>query len=182
MKVNMYMMQEVQVVQVDENDNDIRFVPKLEAHYSGVLHRAVSVLIFDTSGRWMLQKRADNKYHSSGLWSNTCCSHPFPNEDVKVAAERRLLEEMGIYCPLKKQYSFQYKAEFENGLIEHELDHVFVGVTDDTPNPNHEEVSEWKMISTDDLKRELKKNPEEFSEWFKMIVPEILKTYYPIVA
>ena len=176
------MTQEVQVVQVDEYDNDIRFVPKLEAHYSGVLHRAVSVLVFDYTGRWMLQKRANDKYHSNGLWSNTCCSHPFPNEDVKVAAERRLYEEMGLNCPLKKQYSFQYKAEFDNGLIEHELDHVFVGVTDDIPNPNHDEVSEWRMISTEDLERELIERPEDFSEWFKIIVPEILKTYQPKVA
>lgn len=175
-------MQQVQVVQVDENDNDVKFVPKLEAHFSGVLHRAVSVLIFDRDGKWMLQKRASDKYHSSGLWSNTCCSHPFPYEDAKVAAERRLHEEMGISCPLEKQYSFQYRAEFDNGLIEHELDHVFVGITDDIPNPNPEEVSEWRMISTTELENELRENPESFSEWFKIIVPKIINTYQPIVA
>ena len=175
-------MQQVHVVQVDENDNDIKFVPKLEAHFSGVLHRAVSVLIFDRNGKWMLQKRANDKYHSSGLWSNTCCSHPFPNEDVKVAAERRLHEEMGISCSLVKRYSFQYKAEFDNGLIEHELDHVFVGITDDVPNPNPEEVSEWRMISTAELEKELRDNPEIFSEWFKIIVPEIINTYSSKVA
>ena len=175
-------MQEVHVVQVDEHDNDIKFVPKLEAHYTGVLHRAVSVLIFDNKGRWMLQKRAMDKYHSSGLWSNTCCSHPYPNEDVKIAAERRLHEEMGLSCYLEKQYSFQYKAEFENGLIEHELDHVFIGITDEIPNPNPEEVSEWRMISTEDLERELSEFPEIFSEWFKIIVPQIINSYYPKVA
>ncbi len=167
-------MKESMVIRVDEMDNEIGLMPKLDAHRSGVLHRAISILVFDSHGNWMLQKRANGKYHSAGLWSNTCCSHPLPNEEIEAAAKRRLFEEMKLSCELKKRFSFLYKAEFENGLIEHELDHVFYGFSDNTPDPDPEEASEWRMISTEKLMEELNRKPEDFSEWFKLIVPKVV--------
>ena len=160
------------VIQVDEKDEVLGFIPKLEAHQTGVLHRAVSVLIFNSDGDWLLQKRADHKYHSAGIWSNSCCSHPFPNEEVIDAASRRLQEEMGISCNLVKEFSFHYKAEFGNGLIENELDHVFFGISNETPKPDPAEVSEWRMITTEELEEEIRQSPENFSEWFKIIIPK----------
>jgi len=162
-------MSEPLVVQVDEFDNELNYIPKMAAHRQGILHRAISVLIFDSNENWLLQKRAYNKYHSGGLWSNTCCSHPYPNEELVAAAERRLQEEMGILCNLEKRFSFQYKVIFDNGLIEHELDHVFIGFSDDIPIPNSSEVSDWRLISTKDLEKEINMTPEKFSEWFKLI-------------
>ena len=161
------------VIHVDEKDNVLGFVPKLEAHQTGILHRAISILVFNSDGDWMLQKRADHKYHSAGLWSNTCCSHPFPHEDIKDAAIRRLKEEMGLSCELVKEFSFIYNAEFDNGLVEHELDHVFIGISDDFPNPNPAEASEWRMISDEELDNEIRLSPEKFSEWFKLIIPKV---------
>jgi len=160
---------------VDENDEILGFVPKLKAHELGLLHRAVSVLIFNTRGEWLLQKRAKNKYHSGGLWTNTSCSHPYVDEDVETAAHRRLQEEMGLKCKLKKSFRFHYKSKLENGLIEHEIDHVFIGITDELPIINSEEAEDWKYISESELSRELNKEPEKFTSWFKLIFEKMEK-------
>jgi len=157
------------VLHVDENDNVIGIVPKLEAHKKGLLHRAVSVLLFNSKGEWLLQKRADEKYHSGGLWSNSCCSHPYPQEEVKDAAERRLKEEMGIDCSLTKMLAFTYYAELDNDLIEYEVDHLFIGISNELPVLNKDEVSEFRYISSEELKNELTLNPGQFTEWFKII-------------
>ena len=174
-------MIEPNVLHVDENDNVIGLVPKLQAHKEGLLHRAVSVLLFTKSGDWLLQKRASEKYHSGGLWTNTACSHPYPNEDVKDAAERRLKEEMGLDCDLSKLYSFTYYAELDNDLIEHEIDHLFYGICDDLPSPNENEVSDFKYISSEDLNNDMKENPENYTEWFKIIHSEVLNIEIPNV-
>lgn len=169
-------MIEAKVMHVDKNDNVIGIVPKLKAHQEGLLHRAVSVLIFNENGDWLLQRRANEKYHSGGLWSNTCCSHPYPNEDVTKASHRRLLEEMGMKCNLTKMYSFTYRAELDNDLIEYEIDHLFSGITNDLPQINTDEVSEFKYISGEELQSDLIKNPQDYSEWFKIIFNEVHNT------
>lgn len=163
-----------QVVLVDENDDEIGLMPKLEAHQKGVLHRAFSVFIFNTNGEMLLQQRAYGKYHSEGLWSNTCCSHPFPDEGPLVGAKRRLNEEMGIHSPLHFLYSFRYEATLDNGLIEHELDHIFWAVSDETPRINLEEVLAYKYIPVDALRTDIKERPELYTEWFKICLDDVL--------
>jgi isopentenyl-diphosphate delta-isomerase len=157
-----------QVVLVDEQDNEIGTMEKLQAHLEGNLHRAVSVFIFNSNNDLLLQQRADGKYHSANLWSNTCCSHPRPGEAIHDAANRRLNEEMGLACELKKVFNFVYKADLDNNIIEHEFDHVFTGITDTVPVPEPEEVGAWKYISPDDLDMDIKINPENYTEWFKI--------------
>jgi isopentenyl-diphosphate delta-isomerase len=164
-----------QVVLVNENDDEIGLMPKLEAHQKGALHRAFSVFIFNTNGELLLQQRAYGKYHSEGLWSNTCCSHPFPNEGTLTGAKRRLNEEMGIQSPLYFLYSFRYEAAMENGLIEHELDHIFWAVSDETPRINPEEVLDYKYISPDDLRLDMKERPDLYTEWFKICLDDVLE-------
>jgi len=166
-------MKDPMVLHVDEQDNVIGFVPKLQAHQEGLLHRAVSILLFNEKGEWLLQKRADEKYHSGGLWSNSCCSHPYPHEEVQDAAQRRLIEEMGIDCSLKKMYSFTYRAVLDNELTEHEIDHLFFGISSDLPKINEDEVSEYKYISKEDLEKDIMLYPETYTEWFKIIYADI---------
>jgi isopentenyl-diphosphate delta-isomerase len=161
------------LILVDNNDNQIGFLDKLSVHRSGVLHRAFSVFIFNLNGDLLLQQRALNKYHSPGLWSNSCCSHPHLNEITSVACNRRLEEEMGIICSMKFAFSFVYKAKFENGLTEHEFDHVYFGISDDSPTPNPEEVKSWKYISMQDLKINILKSPEKYTEWLKICLPKV---------
>lgn len=161
------------VVLVDPLDNDIGVLEKMEAHTSGKLHRAVSVFIFDSEGRWLIHKRASEKYHSAGLWTNTCCSHPKPGESVLAAATRRLKEEMGMTCKLQHQFSFVYRAELDHNLIEHELDHVFIGHSDAIPMPSPAEVAEWKYITTEELEEALANKGDHFTEWFKLIYPRL---------
>ncbi len=158
------------VVLVDPSDKEVGTMEKMQAHLSGQLHRAISVLVFNAKGEWLLQRRNPEKYHSKGLWSNTCCTHPFPGETYLDAANRRLIEEMGIKVQLKDAFNFIYKAELDAGLMEHELDHVFVGLSDSDPEINLEEVVEFKWISTDDLLSELREMPEKYTAWFKIIV------------
>lgn len=158
-----------EVILVDENDNAIGTMEKMEAHRKGVLHRAFSVLLFDESGKLLLQKRSSNKYHSSGLWTNTCCSHPLPGESLEGATRRRLREEMGIDLQPVFSYSFIYKAKLNEGLYEHELDHVFTGVFNDTPPVNREEVADWKYVDVSWLKADMLQNPQHYTEWFKLI-------------
>ena len=136
------MMEEV--ILVDENDRELGFMEKMEAHEKALLHRAFSIFVFNKKGDLMIHQRAFSKYHSGGLWTNTCCSHPRKNESVEQAAHRRLMEEMGMTCSVDFQFKFTYKASFNNGLIEHECDHVFFGITDDLPGPNPSEVDDFK--------------------------------------
>lgn len=155
------------VVLVDTADCVMGIMEKLEAHQKGMLHRAVSVFIFNQKGEWLLQQRALNKYHSPGLWSNTCCTHPQPDESYREAASRCLMEEMGMDCVLSEISPLLYKAEFDNGLTEHELDHVFIGVTDSLPLINKDEAHDWKYISYDKLQIDLWLNPTKYTVWFR---------------
>ena len=160
------------IILVDENDNELGLMEKLEAHQKGLLHRAFSVFLLNDSNQLLLQKRALNKYHSPGLWTNTCCSHPRKNEKIIDAAHRRLFEEMGIKNDLKPFTSFIYKAEFDNGLIEHEFDYVVVGSFIGDPIINKLEVCDWKWEDLDLLKTKLNTNPNDYTEWFKIIFLE----------
>ena len=168
-------MSEVQVILVDEHDNEIGLAGKMQAHRSGLLHRAFSIFIFNSKGEMLIHRRAFDKYHSAGLWTNACCSHPLPHEAILDAAIRRLNEEMGMSCNLEWKFSFVYFANLEHGLIEHELDHVFMGVTDDLPIPNPDEVSEWRWTSMPMLEREIKSSPKRFTAWFKLALPKVIK-------
>jgi isopentenyl-diphosphate delta-isomerase len=163
------------VILVDENDRAIGTMEKMEAHRKGVLHRAFSVLLFNSKGELLIQKRSGNKYHSAGLWTNTCCSHPRPDETLPEAAMRRLQEEMGIQVDVEPLYSFIYRVNLDGGLIEHELDHVLIGHFDGEPELNHDEASAWRYASMAQLKQEALENPSEFTHWFKLILqhPEI---------
>lgn len=156
------------VILVDNKDNPIGLAPKLDAHEQGLLHRAFSVFVFNSQGKLLLQQRALDKYHSAGLWSNTCCSHPKIGETNLNAATRRLMEEMGMECKLTKGFEFIYKTSFDNGLTEHEYDHVFIGQSDSKPIINKDEVNSWKYYSIEEIDIELIKNPEKFTTWFKI--------------
>ena len=162
-------MKKENVVLVDRNDNPMGLMPKLEAHEKGVLHRAFSVFILNQKSQLMLQRRALDKYHSPGLWTNTCCSHPRESESNIEAGVRRLKEEMGFTTPLKPMFSFIYKSKFDNGLTEHEFDHVLLGYYDKQPFINKIEVSDWKWMSLDKIILEIKNKPEDFTVWFKII-------------
>jgi isopentenyl-diphosphate delta-isomerase len=159
-----------QVILVDEMDNQVGTMEKMEAHRKGLLHRAFSVLLFDSDGRLLLQKRAAGKYHSSGLWTNTCCSHPAPGENLAEAARRRLMEEMGIDVKPTFSHSFIYRAELGQDLIEHEFDHVFVGIFDGNPVLNKNEVEDWKFVELNWLKQDMAANPDQYTVWFRLIV------------
>lgn len=161
------------LILVDNNDREVGFMNKLSVHRAGVLHRAFSIFIFNTKGEFLLQQRADGKYHSAGLWSNTCCSHPIKGEEFEATIARRLKEEMGIICKTQFQFSFIYKAVFENGLIENELDHVYFGTIDDIPKPDIEEVKDWKYMNLQELKNEIHAHPESFSAWLKVCFPKV---------
>jgi len=159
-----------EVILVDEHDNALGVLGKLEAHLTGRLHRAISVFIFNSQGELLLQQRAAGKYHSAGLWSNTCCSHPRAGESSLAAARRRLQEEMGLDCPLTFRYSFIYKAELDHGLTEHEYDHVFFGASDAVPIPDPAEVGAYRYISLDRLNMYIEQQPEHYTEWFKLCI------------
>ncbi|MDA9587497.1 isopentenyl-diphosphate Delta-isomerase [Flavobacteriaceae bacterium] len=162
-------MKEEKVVLVDTEDNPIGTMPKMEAHEKAVLHRAFSVFILNEKGELMLQQRALHKYHSPGLWTNTCCSHQREGEGNIEAGKRRLKEEMGFSTSLEALFSFIYKAPFDNGLTEHELDHVLLGYYKEPPMINLEEVAAWKWMNLDTVAKALEENPEEFTVWFKII-------------
>ncbi|WKZ58364.1 MAG: isopentenyl-diphosphate Delta-isomerase [Cyclobacteriaceae bacterium] len=163
------------VILVDEHDRAIGTMEKMEAHQKGVLHRAFSVLLFNSKGELLIQKRSAGKYHSAGLWTNTCCSHPRPEETLSDAATRRLQEEMGIKVDVELLYTFIYKVNLDGGLIEHELDHVLIGHFEGEPELNRNEASDWRYASIAQLKHEMQENPGEFTHWFKLILshPEI---------
>ena len=168
-------MVEDKVILVDSNDNQIGLMPKLEAHKKGVLHRAFSVFIFNNDGELMLQRRALTKYHSPGLWTNTCCSHQRDGETNIISGKRRLNEEMGFDTELFEKTSFIYKAKFDNGLTEHEFDHVLVGSYNHSPIINSTEVDSWKWMSMDNVKKDIKDHPENYTAWFKIIFEKYYK-------
>lgn len=161
------------VILVDSNDVVQGVMEKMQAHVTGSLHRAISVFVYNSKGEFLLQKRALEKYHSAGKWSNTCCSHPRPQESNIDAATRRLKEEMGLDCDLKEWFKFTYRAEFENGLVEHEFDHVFIGTTDVLPQPNPEEVASFRYITTEALISDIDRNPERYTPWFRLCLERI---------
>jgi isopentenyl-diphosphate delta-isomerase len=163
-----------EVVLVDESDQEIGLMEKIQAHKEGRLHRAFSVLVFNDKGEMLIHKRDSNKYHCGGLWTNACCSHPRKNEIPEEAAKRRLQEEMGFTIPVQFVDSFVYKASFENGLTEYEFDHLFVGRYSKAPQPNKSEVEDWKYISIEELKIDIKSNPHKYTAWFITIVNEHL--------
>ncbi|UXX78246.1 isopentenyl-diphosphate Delta-isomerase [Reichenbachiella carrageenanivorans] len=166
-----------EVVLVDEQDNAIGTSEKLAAHKQGKLHRAFSIFIFNTDGEMLLQQRAIDKYHSGGLWTNACCSHPRPNEVTLNAAKRRLSEELGMQTELSHLFSFLYKADFENGLIEHELDHVFVGIANEVPALNEQEAMAYKYINITDLLHDVQNQPNQYTFWFRKIVEEVIEKH-----
>ena len=168
-------MIEDKVILVDNNDNQIGLMPKLEAHEKGVLHRAFSVFIFNNDGELMLQRRALTKYHSPGLWTNTCCSHQRDGESNISSGKRRLNEEMGFDTKLFEKTSFIYKAKFDNGLIEHEFDHVLVGNYNHSPIINSIEVDSWKWMSLENVKKDIKDHPGNYTAWFKIIFEKYYK-------
>lgn len=168
-----------EVVLVDSNDIELGTMEKLEAHEKGLLHRAFSVFLFNDKGEMLIQKRADTKYHSAGLWSNSCCSHPAKNETIEEAAKRRLVEEIYIETELKKLFSFEYRAELNRNLVEHELDHVLIGFCNSFQKINPEEVSEMKFVSMNELKEDLAKFPENYTAWFKIIINTYWDNFTP---
>jgi len=156
------------VILVDKNDNMVGIAEKMDAHKNPKLHRAFSIFIVNSGGELLIQKRAEKKYHCPGLWANTCCGHPWPGESLEAATHRRLQEEMGFDTELEEVFSFIYNSEFDNGLTEKEFDHVFIGKWDGTPKINLEEASDYKWISKDILTKDIKKNPEIYTTWFKI--------------
>ncbi|WP_410220709.1 isopentenyl-diphosphate Delta-isomerase [Pedobacter sp.] len=167
-------MERNKVILVNENDQVLGEMNKLEAHQKGLLHRAFSVFIFNSKGELLLQQRAAHKYHGAKLWTNTCCSHPQLNEDMRMGAEERLKYEMGLKCNLKFLYSFIYKAEVENNLIENEYDHVFIGLSDDEPTINKEEVQDYKWMNLNKVLEDINLNPEVYTYWFKAALPKVI--------
>jgi len=161
------------VILVDERDTAVGIMEKMEVHQKALLHRAFSVFIFNDKGEMLLQKRAEKKYHSGGLWTNACCSHPQPGEDTMESANKRLREEMGFNTALHKAFTFVYKAPFENGLTEHEYDHVFVGSFNGLIKPNPAEVEDYCYQSLDELKQSLQTHPHHFTAWFKIALPKL---------
>ncbi len=164
-----------QVILVDEQDNPVGTMEKMEAHRKGLLHRAFSIFIFNDKDEMLIHQRAHSKYHSGGLWTNACCSHPREGETVLEAGHRRLQEEMGFDTELKEIFQFTYKAALDNELTEHEFDHVLVGKFNDAPNLNPEEVASYKYVSLEEIRNELIEKPEKYTEWFKIAFEQVEK-------
>lgn len=164
-----------QIILVDASDRPVGVAEKMLVHEQGLLHRAFSIFVLNSQGQLLLQKRAAAKYHSGGLWTNTCCSHPRPNEAIATAANRRLQEEMGFTCPLTEIFSFTYYAALDRGLIEHEYDHVLLGKFDGMPILNSVEAEAWKWIELDKLKSDLANSPELYTSWLKVCFDKFLE-------
>ncbi len=162
-----------QVILVDKNNRKIGIEEKIKAHKEGKLHRAFSIFIFNSKGELLIQQRAKTKYHSEGLWSNSVCSHPKPNELYRQSAEKRLKEELGFSCKLKKSFCFIYNTGFQNGLTENEYDCVFIGKFNGKPKLNKKEVSGYKWISVKSLKQDIVKNPKKYTVWLKIALNKI---------
>lgn len=165
---------------VDQQDRELGIMEKMTAHREGKLHRAISVFLFNSRGELLLQQRAATKYHSSGLWTNTCCTHPRPGEPVADAAQRRLQEEMGVHASVLYRFHFLYKAELDQGLTEYELDHVFFAFSDQSPVPDPEEVSAWRYVSLEQLGRELALQPQQFTVWLQLIFDRVKNAHYEL--
>ncbi len=163
-----------QVILVDKSDEQIGVMEKMEAHRQGLLHRAFSIFLINDNAEMLLQQRALKKYHSAGLWTNACCSHPKPGESTDQAAVRRLREEMGVVCDLDPIFHFSYKSLLDNGLTEHEFDHVYIGKFNGVPVVNEQEVSDWKYLSNSIIQEELENNPQLYSSWFKIAFPKLM--------
>ena len=166
-------METSQVILVNEKDKPVGVAEKMEAHRKGLLHRAFSVFIFNSKGEMLLQQRALHKYHSGGLWTNACCSHPNPGEETAIAAKRRLKEEMGFEVPVEKVFDFMYKTELDNGLTEHEFDHVFTGEYNDPVDFNKNEVMDFCYKDMQEIRNSLQSHPEKYSAWFHLSFPRI---------
>jgi len=162
------------VILVDTQDREIGVMEKMQAHKEAKLHRAFSVFLLNDRNEILLQKRAIDKYHCGGMWTNTCCSHPRVGETLQQAVDRRLQEEMGIACDTKWIYSFIYKADVGAGLFEHEFDHVFFGRFSDEAKPDESEVSAWEYVAINDLKQDVVVNPSKYTPWFKIILSEVI--------
>jgi isopentenyl-diphosphate delta-isomerase len=162
-----------EVILVNEQDEQTGTIEKMEAHRKALLHRAFSIFIFNGKGEMLLQQRALGKYHSAGLWTNTCCSHPRPGEEVEEAAGRRLKEEMGIVTSLRKIFDFIYRTEFDNGLTEFEFDHVYTGTYSGQLSPDKQEVNDYCFRSMEDISDDLQQRPEKYSSWFRISFPEL---------
>jgi isopentenyl-diphosphate delta-isomerase len=158
------------IILVDENDNEVGLCEKIKAHKDGLLHRAFSIFIFNDKNQLLLQKRSIDKYHSGGLWTNTVCSHPLPNEDINISALNRLQEEMGFKTKVKKSFSFLYKSEYKNGITEHEIDHIFFGLYNAKISFNHLEVMDYRWDSIENIKNDIFKNSNIYTSWFKLIL------------
>jgi isopentenyl-diphosphate Delta-isomerase len=163
----------MEVILVDEHDVQTGTMEKMEVHQKALLHRAFSIFIFNEKGEMLLHRRADKKYHSGGLWTNACCSHPKPGEETLMAAEIRLQEEMGFNTELKKAFDFIYEAPFDNGLTEHEFDHVFIGNYDGDIVPNADEVSDYCFKTVEEIKNSIQSHPQKYTEWFKIAFPKM---------
>ncbi|MBN1180965.1 MAG: isopentenyl-diphosphate Delta-isomerase [Bacteroidales bacterium] len=166
-------MNKNEVILVDSMDNFLGTMNKMEAHEKARLHRAVSVFIVNSKGEWLIQQRVGHKYHSKNLWSNTCCTHPYPGEDNIIAASRRLMEEMGLSCELRQLFSFTYREKLDNGLTEHEYDHIFFGISDDIPEINKDEVMDFKYVKYTVLHEDIKDNGHQYTVWFKKILENV---------
>ncbi len=169
------------LILVDEKDNITGYGEKMKVHREGHLHRAFSLFVVNRSGQLMLQRRAFEKYHSGGLWANTCCSHPLKGEDREETIHSRLKHEMGFDCELKPLFNFIYRAEFENGLTEYELDQVYIGFYEGVANPNPDEVCEWKWMDIEELKNDLKSSPEKYVYWLKAAFGEFYLNYHDLL-
>ena len=167
------------VILVDKDDNEIGQMEKMKAHEEAALHRAFSVFLFNSQAEMLIHQRAQHKYHSGGLWTNACCSHPRPGEATEAAAHRRMMEELGMDCEVSEQFSFLYKRALDHGLTEHELDHVFIGKYDDLPNFNEDEIAACKFIAVKDLMESIKSEPEMYTEWFRIVCQDYGQKIFP---
>ena len=166
-----------EVILVDTNDSITGYMEKQEAHIKGLLHRAFSIFIFNSKQQLLIQQRAIDKYHSGGLWTNTCCSHPRKNESILDAAHRRLNEEMGLSCDLVEKFTFIYKSKLDKNLFEHEFDHVLFGFSDEQPKINKNEVLSFGYLSLNEIQIDMKKSPNKYTEWFKICFDEVLNYF-----
>ena len=170
------------IIAVDKFDKEIGSIEKMEAHYKGILHRAFSILVFNSNNQLLLQKRSKKKYHSPGLWTNTCCSHPNYGEELQDAIYRRLKEEMGFTCELKNAFSFVYKVELEDNLFENEYDHVFVGRYDGEIVVNKDEADDYKWVDINEVKADIVNNPQLYTYWFKCLFNRVEMSYLNILS
>jgi isopentenyl-diphosphate delta-isomerase len=165
----------IDVILVNETDEEVGRCEKLLAHQEGLLHRAFSIFLFNAEGEMLLHKRALAKYHSGGLWTNACCSHPMPGIAIEHTLQEKLQQEMGLKCPIEFAFSFIYKADLDNDLTEHELDHVYIGEFNGAPKPNPEEVADWRFFSIQEIQNLIATRPEIFTEWFKIAFPQVIQ-------